>query len=300
MRAKNLKYLRKKYKEKQTQLSAKVSIAQNTLSDYENGKLPIPDDVAQKLAYHYRISVFDFTYSDISENDMLFASEDGFLPAKQLTIHAIDALFPILPPPTFCEDKSFNMGYERILALQERIHTVQRIEFDEMVECLNLFTDSWQETHNESAVANCLCIILMMCTGHYCEKNEQEVSFHQSIIKGTTLNYLDAQKIVLRDAPNLDSLNKLARGRLEFFHDYEDAAIISLKRLKSSENPELRDLADYFLAIMYVVGFVDNEFDLETNQRIGYDLIGQLYRLENHFALKLFAPYLDHIGSSDI
>ena len=300
MRAKNLKYLRKKYKEKQTQLSSKINIAQNTLSDYENEKLPIPDDVAQKLAYHYRISFFDFTYSDISENDILFASEDGFLPAKHLAVHTIDALFPILPPPTCYEDKSFNMGYNRILDLQERIHTLQRIEFDEIVECLNLFKDSWQETHNESAIANCLCIILMMCTGYYCEKNEQEASFHESIIKGTALNYLDAQRIVLRGAPDQGSLNKLAQGRLDYFHDYEDAATICLKRLKSSESPELRDLADYFLAIMYVVGFVDNEFDFETNQRIGYDLIGQLHRLENHFTLKLFAPYFDHIGNPDI
>lgn len=300
MRAKNLKYLRKKFKEKQSQLSSEVSIAQNTLSNYENGKLPIPDDVAQKLAYHYRVSVFDFTYSDISENDSLFSSDNGFLPQKEFAIKLISSLFPFMTSELDFEDKFFKKGFEMIQGFQQKTHNFQTIDWEEMSECLILFSESWGENGNENAVANCLGILLWMCTGYYGLKNEAEHAFVESIFNSKPLDYMDAQKVILRKIPNAHSLNELTQERLEFVRMYEEIANMCIIKLKSSSNADLRALADYYFAVMYIVGFVDNDFDFETNQRIGIDLITRLAQLENSYAFDLLSQFPSYIGNPDI
>lgn len=73
-----------------------------------------------------------------------------------------------------------------------------------------------------------------------------------------------------------------------------------MQKLKSSLNADLRALADYYFAMMYIVGFIDNDFDFETNQRIGIDLITRLAQLENSHALNLLNQFHDYIGTSDI
>ena len=300
MRAKNLKYLRKKYKEKQTQLSTKVNIAQNTLSDYENGKLPIPDDVAQKLAYHYRVSVFEFTYSDISENDSLFPSDNGYVPQKQIAVKLINSLFPFVASESDFEDAVFQKGFEMVQSFQQRAQNLQTINWTELSECLLLFSKSWGENSNESAVANCLSVLLWMCTGYYGLKNDEEQAFVESIVNSKPLDYLDAQRVILRKIPKENSLNELAQERLEFVRLYEESFNLCMQKLKSSSNSDLRALADYYFAMMYIVGFIDNDFDFETNQRIGIDLITRLAQLENSYAVNLLNQFTDYIGTSDI
>lgn len=298
MRAKNLKYLRKKYKEKQVMLGSKINISQNALSDYENGKCPIPDDVAGKLAYHYRVSLFDFTNTDLSEHDLL-DYKSGFLPVKRLAEQMLTALFPFVSPPTDCKDESFQKGYEMISTFQNRVTTLQAIETDEMAECLLLFSNAWKESKIESALANCLSVILWMCLGYYSEKNDQERTFIDSIMNQKTLDYIEAQKLILRGSPNIAKQHELTAGRLEYVRTYEEIAVDCIKCLKSSSDADLRALADYYLAVMYVVGFVDNEFDFETNQRIGFDLVGQLCRIDNPYAQALLSSIIENIGISD-
>ncbi len=300
MRANNLRYLRKKFQEKQTELCVQLGVTQNTLSGYETGKYAIPDDIAQKLAYHYRISVYDFSYSDLSESDPQFISDNGFLPAKNIIVQMLNALFPFIPPSANCKDESFLKAYEKICTLQQKTQNLQMIERDEMAECLLLFTDSWKEHKNENAVANCLSIMLMMCTGYYSDKNDQDRLFTDSIINPRALNYFDAQKIILRNIPNERKMNELTQKRLAFVRLYEEASISCMKRLKSSSDPDLRALADYFGAIMYLVGFVDNKFDSETNQRIGLELVEQLCKLKNRYAENFLLSYNSNIGIADI
>lgn len=177
------------------------------------------------------------------------------------------------------------------------MHTINRAEMDE---CLQLFRHSWELSKNEGALANCICTILLMCTGYYVLKNKQEELYIRTILAQNKLNYLDAQKYLLRDVPNRDELSELTQRRLEFVREYEDSVIAYIKLLKASSNPDYRELADYYLACMYVIGFVDNEFDFDTNKNIGGELLRQLYCLGNRYVLALFAPVSTYIANSDI
>ena len=122
--------------------------------------------------------------------------------------------------------------------------------------------------------------------------------FYYGAIK--ELDYIDAQKVVLRDRPDKDRLSELANDRLAFFHDYEDLVMMYIKQLKASSNPEYRELADYYIACMQFVGFVDNDFDFETNQIIAIHYLMQLHKLDNRYAIGFLSIFTEDIANSDI
>ena len=273
MIAKNLRYLRKKYKETQQELCKILNIAQNTLSDYENGKHPIPDSAARDIAYHYRITLYELLSTDISTND---ASP---IPDKNLILGALNAIFPIIQSPLSSDDLEFEKAYEITMLLRARIGAGQKIDLDEIIDCLVLFRVSWEKYKNISAIANYISLILFLCTTH----SESDELFFTAILEAKPLNYLDIKKVVLRDRPSTAKQDEHIKNRKSYVHDHEDQIIEYIKHLKAA--PDYFELADYYIACMYFVGFVDNDFDLETNQRIALELLIQLCKLENRYAL---------------
>ena len=273
MITKNLRYLRKKYKETQLELSKSLNIAQNTLSDYENGKRSIPDSTARDIAYHYRITMYDLLSTDISTNDT------SPIPDKDLMLRVLNAMFPIIQSPLSSEDSEFDEAYEKTILLRSRIGAGQKIDLDEIIECLVLFRVAWEKSKNSSAIANYISLILFLCTSH----SESDELFFNAILKAKPLNYLDIKKVVLRDRPNTAKQNETTKNRMAYVHDHENQIMEYVRHLKTT--PDYSELADYYIACMYFVGFVDNDFDLETNQRIALELLMQLCKLENRYAL---------------
>lgn len=284
MRAKNLKYLRKKYDEKQTELCKRLHIAQSTFSDFERGKKAIPDDIARSLAHHFRVTLYEFTYFDLSEEDVFFLPKKGFITDKNYLFQILNVWLPIIPPPTSYEDEFFVKGYKQVCSFQRRSQSNQTINRDEILDCLTLFQSSWEYNNQEGALANCIGLILLVCASYCSETNEKERAFIKSIIDGRKLDYLEAQKIVLRD--DIDEKKQATRvqARKDFVHDYEGTVMAYIKQLKFSPNVQYRDLADYYLACMYTAGFADNNFDFETNFVIGFNLLSQLYMIDNTYA----------------
>ena len=94
----------------QTDFGDMLGIAQNTLSEYERGIRPIPDNVAQSLSYRFRVSEHDFTYSDLSEYDVVFDSQKGYVPEINTIKQIMNSLFPVIAPDANSEDDSFSTG----------------------------------------------------------------------------------------------------------------------------------------------------------------------------------------------
>lgn len=299
MRAKNLRYLRKKYDETQTELSKQLHIPQSTLSAYETEKVNISDEHAHNIAHHYRITLYEFTYIDLSVEDIA-SSENGFLPPKNTLFQMMDAWFPVTPPPANCVDTFFIRGYECICSLHTKIQRAQYIDRSDMIDCLQLFQKSWECSKNEGALSNCISIILLLCSSYCSEKNGSELAFIQSLISGKKLNYYEAKKTVLRDNPHDTTQNARTQDRMAFVQEYEDLLMGYLKQLKYSTSFEYRELADFYIACMYTVGFVDNHFPFETNHIMGFNLMAQLYTLDNQYAKHFFSPIMEIIENSDI
>ena len=85
-------------------------------------------------------------------------------------------------------------------------------------------------------------------------------------------------------------LNIIEKERQEFFKDNDELIMSYIKILKG--NTEFCDLADYLLAIMTFVGFVEEIFDNQTNQMVAIHMLSQLYKIDNKYAVQFFSLFM--------
>lgn len=100
------------------------------------------------------------------------------------------------------------------------------------------------------------------------------------------LSFKDYMK--LRDTEDESIIEK----RVSFLTDIEEVVITALKALKSEQ--DWSDLADYYLALRYVLCMVDNELPNEMNAAIGRQMMLSFMDMGNSHAFTFFK-----IGFSD-
>lgn len=73
------------------------------------------------------------------------------------------------------------------------------------------------------------------------------------------------------------------KKRQDFINDFDEIIMELLKALKSS--PDLAGLADYYLALRYVVSMVDTGLSSEMNTAVGMQMMLSFLQLGNPYAL---------------
>ena len=94
------------------------------------------------------------------------------------------------------------------------------------------------------------------------------------------LTFKDYMK--LRDTESVEAKEK----RTRFIKDFDEIINAALKALKSEQ--EWSDLADYYLALRYVVGMVDTELTYEMNLTVGMQMMLSFMTLGNDLAFKFY------------
>lgn len=277
MIADNLKFLRKYYKETQQELADYLGVSQNTLSDYEKEKIAIPDDLISKIAHHYIISRYELTHFDLSQEDV-----QAILPKASL-IKYFRLLFPIVKDSTVEGDKYFFQGSIQAGRVLTRFESSGELDVFLLTSCLASYRTSWELTKNHASIANYISLSLLYCA---CI-SEQSNALNNAIFSEQQLNYLDIKNVILQNQYSTKVREEIDKRKHAFFDEYDQKITEYIKQLKSSSC--FWDLADYFLAVVYFVGFVDNDFDSETNQRVFLDIIFRLYKLENKYATSLIS-----------
>lgn len=92
------------------------------------------------------------------------------------------------------------------------------------------------------------------------------------------LTFKDVMK--LRDTEDVKTKEK----RASFIKDFDEIIKVALRMLKSEQ--EWSDLADYYLALRYVVGMVDTELTYEMNSAVGMQMMLSFMTLGNDLAFK--------------
>lgn len=82
----------------------------------------------------------------------------------------------------------------------------------------------------------------------------------------------------LKDTENAS----VAEKRVSFIADFDGIINETLKTLKSEQ--EWSDLADYYLALRYVVGMVDTDLSTEMNLAVGMQMMLSFMTLGNSHA----------------
>lgn len=76
---------------------------------------------------------------------------------------------------------------------------------------------------------------------------------------------------------------KSTNKRKEFIRDFDESINLIIKVLK--ETNQWSQLGDYYLALRYVLGIIDNDYTNEMNQMVGMQMICAFAQLDNQYAL---------------
>ena len=278
---KNIRYLRKIFKETQVDIANLLNVPQNTISDYERGISPVPNDRLEILAYHYWLTPDDLKYRDLSSIEGI-----AEIPKKQLVFSAMNALFPFLKNDDNHRDSYFSDAYTSFFKMQHEVILGKQMDFDKIIDCLASFRISWEKYKNYSSISNYISIIFFLCSTFESETNE---SLTNAILNDRKLNYYDVKLVYLRNAPDKSKMESNVSIRKDYVADCNATITSYLNELK--HNSEYCDIADYLLAVRFFVGFVDNDFEMSINQKIAVELIDMLGKLENKYALQFLSLF---------
>ena len=278
---KNIKFLRAKNDETQEVLKDILNVPQSTISSYETGACPIPRERLEILAYHYRVSVYDLMYTDLSKYEGILD-----VPSKEILFKCLNLLFPFIKSNDAMDNEFFRKGYESVNEMKQQAMCGKKIDFDKLVDCLVSFRVAWEQSNLCVAIVNYISIIYFICSCFAFESNDKLLEF---ILKEEAMTPLDKQQYYLRNAPNWVLMEKRKQDRIEFVNDNKQTVMEYIRILK--EKQEYRDLADYLIAIKYIVGFTDNQFDMSINQNFAEELIQILCFMENQYALNLLNAF---------
>ena len=71
----NIRALREAYEETQEDLAKVIPCMRETIGKYERGERHIDDEIKQKIAKHYKVSVQELLFSDLSKYNLHFNKE---------------------------------------------------------------------------------------------------------------------------------------------------------------------------------------------------------------------------------
>ena len=198
--AKNFKFLRKYFKDKQTTLAKMFSVSQSDISAYENGKKEIPMDILKKIAIRYGVSIEDLMNLDLS----VLYDLPQTIELKD-AIDFSDNLFPLLTSNIAKNNNYFNSAYNIMLSslqinsLDEFYDNIFSLEH-----AVALFQKSWDESKTYVALVNSISIILLI----YSYYNQVGIIIGEQLLKNGSVNSFDIRNSFIRDPNKPTSENK--------------------------------------------------------------------------------------------
>lgn len=283
MLAKNLKLLRNFYGDKQIVLAKIFNVPQSNISAYENGKKEIPQDILKKIAMRYGESESDLMNIDLSEMYMpQIANIEALIKFSK-------NLFPILISKSDKANETFKMNINKFYKVfeDETDDTIEGIKvLDELIDS---YMELWKQTKSYCALINSTSIILY----EYLYTIIMNLTYMSKNLNFEEIDTIDLQEIKKIQMNNNNYVKKDNRTEqsIKIYEKYEKLIYKNIKKIK--QNMDYADIADYYLAIMYCIGFTDIDEDYETCVNIGIYMLYQLSNIDNKYAI----DYLEKLAT---
>lgn len=265
----NIRSLRIAYGESQEELGRSINVTKNSISNYENGRIP-NQDVLTAISHHFMVSINDLLNCDLSNIGKIKIKEGW-------TWEKIDKILPIIQSDIALKNNHFQKAYRLHTHLYTRLSS---FTFDESDGFESIITEYFAALSDEQikpeVSANIISILYILL-----------------LMSKTMLNMVNTRPAALKQ---LMKESKSLKNKIEGI-EYEDMNFENLTKKDADQemimdlltyvkkSKEWSELADYYLALFYIWNFVDNEFDWVTNQRIGAEMIYAFALLENPYAM---------------
>lgn len=278
----NLLGLLRAFNETQGHLALTLGISTSYLSEIVNGKKEPERAQLEKIAKHFGMSPESLMNDD-------FASIRQITDFEKYT-PTLAKLFPLFASEASLNNKDFSEA----LAAQKKLYKAEEdgipLPESEADSLFNTVFDRYSEVEDEvigeEVAANTLSFIFyMLVCGRVTEmlaryKNHEESYpiLMSKLLESKPKSKERIDEILESDRPIEDNAFKNMVNDPEF-----DEAINEIfEGLR--ETDEWNDLIDYYIALEYIFGAVDNVFSMEQNHDFGVDLMLKYATIGNTFA----------------
>lgn len=274
----NIKCLRTAYNETQLDLSLAIGLdSPNSISNYEKGERYPNPDVRKKIAAHYRITEDQLINSDFSS--LKFSPLQ--LGNKEKMIEIALRAFPIITTERAMNDSLFQKGYAahmRIIDTMKEGCVFSESDFDM---CIDSYLDSYNKSKTTESIANIIWWFLIyeiFVKNQWIIENVNDWN-DKNILKDDFL-----KKYYLKDCSIVDEQNTTKDINSNDLEE-DDLIIELLSELK--KDSKYSDLADYYVALRYIWGCIDNELTEEMNKTVGEEMMWSFMQLGNKYAERI-------------
>ena len=267
----NIKHLREMHSETLDELGAVIHCAKSTVKGYENGSRKPDLQTLQVIGMHYNKTVDELMNTDLTDLGDLTLDLNSLSGIIQL----IKIIVPLYRSDKAMENDNFRKGYELAQRLLDGFSKAEVMSGSIIVRIFESFLTAADESESPESVANLMWSIFIWWTQMY--DPDQMLSLHNKILS-KKLTFKDYMR--LRDTEDAKTKEK----RTSFIKDFDKIINVSLRALKSEQ--EWSDLADYYLALRYVVGMVDTGLTYEMNSAVGMQMMLSFLTLGNDLAFK--------------
>ena len=232
----------------------------------------------QLLAAHYNKSVDELLYTDLTGVD----SMEMDLNSSAHMIELLNVIIPLFTSEEAMENKAFKKGYELSQNLLNSFAKAEILSGNTIVRIFEAYAEAVDTSESPEALANLMWTIFVWWSQLYDTKELLSMQ-----------NRLLSKKLGIKYYMHLkDTTSKeIKEKRLGFITDVNDMINEILRTLKSEL--EWADLADYYLALRYVMGLVDTELSNEMNTAVGMQMMLSFMTLGNSYAFRFCKTCMD-------
>lgn len=267
----NIKHLREMYTETLEELGTVIHCAKSTVKGYENGSRKPDLQTLQTIASHYNKPVDELLHTDLTDLGELTLDMNSVSGMVEL----LNVMLPLYCSDAAMKNDSFKKGYELSQRLLDGFAKAEILPGSMIGRIFEAYLNAADESEEPEAFANIMWCIFVWWTQIY--DTDQILSLQNKQL---------SKKLTFKDYNKLRGTEstEIKKKRKRFIADFEVIITKVLQGLKAEM--EWSDLADYYLALRYIVGMVDTGLSNEMNSSVGMQMMLSFMALGNDLAFQ--------------
>ena len=269
----NLKHLREMHGETLQELGKVVHLGNTTIKNYENADRKPDPQTLKALAKHYGKTVDELLQSDLSESGSISISVSN--PAELVKI--LEVILPLSYTDKALSNPDFKKGYDGCCRIMNSFAINVGIRGSIISECFEAFGKSVEDAELPEGIANMVWLIFLLWSQLLDENMIRALNTLMYPRKNSPpfiKTFLEAKE---------HESSEIKNKKKSFIEDFDEIIIELMRALKSEF--KWSNLADYYLALRYVLSIVDTGLSAEMNSAVGMQMMLSFLRLGNPYAL---------------
>ena len=284
--AKNIKSLRTAYGETQLELALSIGIeSPNAIANYEKGERSPKPEIRKKVASHFRVTEDELLHTDLSN---LRFSPNAFND-KENMVEMTLLMFPVLSSEDALKNNSFHKAYDAHMRAIESMKAGKEYSETDVDICFDLYSDAAEKDDIPEAAANLLWWLLIF---EISMKNQWMLKIAKGLDNSSGKSNELLKSYYLRDMSEDAADSEAPEIEQSEMDDFDEAIKEILKEIK--QDSCLSSLADYYLALRYSLGCINNELTEDMNRAIGNEMMWAFAELGNVYAKRFILKGIEN------